>query len=176
MGLSLAQVLSLAFAALALSSAAAVVFTRHTVYAALFFIVHLMALSVVYAFLHAPLIAVLQVMVYAGAVMVLFLFAIMILDASVLDRMGLGKEASQIVMGLCVVLGLGAAFFLFGRDHLLKLALAPAQDNPLFQAENVPQVARLLYRQYLFPFELISVLLVVAVVGIMVMAKKKLEP
>jgi NADH-quinone oxidoreductase subunit J len=175
MGLTPVQILSLAFGALALSSALAVVFTRHTVYAALFFIAHLMALSVLYAFMHAPLIAVLQVMVYAGAVMVLFLFAIMILDASVLKRMDFRHEAFQVASGLALVALLGGVFFAFGRQALLKLALASPADSLVFESENVPQVARLLFRQYLFPFELVSILLVVAVIGILVMAKRKLE-
>ncbi len=71
-----------ALAAFAVASALAVVFVRHTVYAALFFVAHLMALSGIYALLNAPLLAVVQVMVYGGAVMVLFVFAIMILDAN----------------------------------------------------------------------------------------------
>src|SRR5438034_337778 len=80
--------------------------------------------------------------------------AIMILDASILQRMDFRKESSQLATGLGIVALLGAVFAFFGRQFLLKLALAAPADPALFAGDNVPQVARMLYRQYLFPFEL----------------------
>ena len=70
----------------ALASAIAVVLTRNTVHAALHFVGHLLCLAVLYCLLNAPLLGVIQVMVYAGAVMVLFLFAVMILDIGEQER------------------------------------------------------------------------------------------
>ena len=77
------------FAATALASALAVVVTRNTVYAALYFVTHLMCLAAIYGFHHAPILGVLQVMVYAGAVMILFVFAVMILDLGEQEHLSL---------------------------------------------------------------------------------------
>ena len=93
MGLS--QMFFIACAAFALATALAVVFTRHAVYSAFFLVLHMLSLSAIYGLLNAPLIAVIQVMVYAGAVVVLFVFALMILGASILPKRPLSKELLQ---------------------------------------------------------------------------------
>ena len=165
-------------AAIALSTALAVVFTKRTQYAALFFVTHLMALAGIYALLNAPTLAALQIMVYAGAVMVVFIFAIMILDADELEKLsphaGEGKTlAAAGALGILLI----AAFFGFANRFNLAAALAPAakEDAALLNADNVASLARSLYRGYLFPFEMTGILLLVAVVGIMIMAKRKLD-
>jgi NADH-quinone oxidoreductase subunit J len=161
----------------ALASAAAVIFTKHTVYAALFFVSHLMALAGIYALLNAPLIAVLQVMVYGGAVMVLFVFAIMILDANEEEKLTPKGEIKSLAWAGVLGLGLIGAFFGFANRFNFHEALAPttASAGSVLFEDNVRQLARLLYKDYLFAFELTGVLLLVAVVGIMVMAKRKLD-
>ncbi len=170
MGLTLA--LGLIFGALALASALAVVATRHAIHAALWFITHLLCLACLYGLLNAPLLAVLQVMVYAGAVVVLFLFAIMILDASVLPPLPRGKGALQALAGVLVALCLlapGLAWLML-EGRTLDLVM-PADAGPGSPAA----VARVLFGGYLYPFELVSVLLLVALVGIMVLASRKLD-
>jgi NADH-quinone oxidoreductase subunit J len=176
MGLN--EILFAACAGLALATALAVVFTKRTQYAALFFVTHLMSLAAIYALLNAPVLAALQVMVYAGAVMVVFVFAIMILDADELEKLmpSQGEGVTVLVSG-----GLGllliSAFFGFANRFKLAEALAPAaKAGSAGLAEgNIEALARLLYRGYLPAFELTGILLLVAVVGIMVMAKRKLD-
>ena len=97
--MGLAEILFLVAASYTLASAVAVLVSANTVTAALYFVSHLLAVAVLYAFLNAPLIAVLQVMVYAGAVMILFLFAVMILDASVLEKLNPARERAHWVAG-----------------------------------------------------------------------------
>jgi len=173
MGLS--TLIYAAFAAFALASALAVVFTKNTVHSALYFVTHLLCVSVLYALLQAPLIAVLQVAVYAGAVMVLFVFAIMILDASVLESLAPSLQRGQMATAAALALSLLLALMgLTGRFHLDAL-LAPAGGSLAEGNENIAAIARLLYGKYLAAFELVGVLLFVAVVGIMVMAKRRLD-
>jgi NADH-quinone oxidoreductase subunit J len=170
MGLN--QVL-LAFASVfALASALCVVFTRRTNLAALWFVTHLMSLAVIYALLDAPLLAALQVMVYAGAVVVVFIFAIMILDADEQDKL----TAQPGWQGLAALGASGvllASFFGYSNKFEIAKALAPAGQP--FTGDNTKALALVLFRDYLPAFELAGVLLLVAVVGILVMAKRKLE-
>lgn len=174
MGLN--EALFVGAAAFALLCATAVVFVRHTVYAALFFVAHLGAVAVLYALLNAPLIAALQIMVYGGAVMVLFLFAIMILDSNELEKLKEGGEAKSFLWGGAAFTLLLAAFFGMANRFNLSAVLAPGSDKgPALSLDNVKQVARSLYGEHLFAFELVGVLLLVAVVGILVMAKRRLD-
>jgi len=164
-------------AALALITALAVVFTKRTQYAALFFVSHLMAIAAIYALLNAPVLAALQVMVYAGAVMVVFVFAIMILDADELEKLMPAQEGKTFIVAGVLGLALIGAFFGFSNHFDVTHALAPAAaaNATLLSVDNMASLARVLYRDYLFPFEMTGVLLLVAVVGIMVMAKRKLD-
>jgi NADH-quinone oxidoreductase subunit J len=155
-----------------LASALAVVVTRHAIHAALWFITHLLCLACIYGLLNAPLLAVLQVMVYAGAVMVLFLFAIMILDASVLPPLPQAKGTLQAlagVLGALCLLAPGLAWLLL-EGRTLDLAMPAA-----FDPGSTVAVARVLFGSYLYPFELVSILLLVALIAIMVLASRKLD-
>jgi NADH-quinone oxidoreductase subunit J len=165
------------FAAGALASALGVVMTRNTVYAALIFVAHLLCLAVLYSLQQAPLLGVLQVMVYAGAVMVLFLFAVMILDLGEQEAQNLGEKPGQLAAAGVLAGGLVAVLFGFSNKFHIAAALAPAgpADAPGFGADNIVFIARVLFRDYALAFELAGVLLLVAVVAVMVMAKKNLE-
>jgi len=175
MGLS--DVLFAVFAAGALGSAVAVVLTRNTVYAALLFVAHLLCLAVLYSVLNAPLLGVLQVMVYAGAVMVLFLFAVMILDIREQEHAPLFNDPGQAwgaaILGVLLFALLVAAFC---RGPIGQ-ALAPvgAASDPGVGVDNIARVARALFREGALTFEALGVLLLTAVVAVMVMAKRKLE-
>lgn len=179
MGLNdlLAPSLFVLAAALALITALAVVFTKRTQYAALFFVTHLFCLASIYALLNAPVLAFLQVMVYAGAVMIVFVFAIMILDADELNKLMTDNVGKTALVAGGLGLALMGGFFGFSNRFNLAGSLAPAAkaEMPLLSADNFASLARVLFREYLFAFELVGVLLLVAVVGIMVMAKRKLD-
>ncbi|HTB22077.1 MAG TPA: NADH-quinone oxidoreductase subunit J [bacterium] len=161
----------------ALSSAIAVVLTRNTVHAALHFVGHLLCLAVLYCLLNAPLLGVLQVMVYAGAVMVLFVFAVMILDMGEQEHAPLFNSAGQALgAGILGALLLGLLAWGLGRGGLDQaLAPAGAASLPGVETDNIAQVARSLFREGALTFEAVGILLLTAVVAVMVMAKRKLE-
>ena len=164
-----------AFAGLAVVSALACITRRSPVASALWLVVTLFSLAALFVLLDAQFIAVLQVLVYAGAIMVLFLFVIMLLN--------LGRAGPSDLKG---PIGLAAATILAG---VLMLQLRPLGSAEPPQAMALPEgalsalqqqqgmvgmVARPLFETYLIPFEITSLLLLAAVVGAVVLAKRKL--
>ena len=158
-----------AFAALAVASALACITRRSAVASALWLVVTLFSLAALFVLLDAQFIAVLQVLVYAGAIMVLFLFVIMLLN--------LGRAGPTDLKG---PLGLGVGVFLAGLLLVQLLVLrrtVPAGGGPARPALEqgmIPPVARPLFTTYLVPFEITSILLLAAIVGAVVLAKRKL--
>src|SRR2546425_13187062 len=163
------------FAGLALASALLCITRRSAVAGALWLVVTLFALAALFVLLDAQFIAVLQVLVYAGAIMVLFLFVIMLLN--------LGRPAPTDIRG---PLGLLTATVLAGA---LVLQLRVLSESPLPSSIQLPPgaitalqqqqgivgaVATPLFGTYIIPFEIASVLLLAAIVGAVVLAKRKL--
>jgi len=158
-----------AFAGLAVLSGLACITRRSPVASALWLVVTLFAVAALFVLLDAQFIAVLQVLVYAGAIMVLFLFVIMLLN--------LGRAGPTDLKG---PLGLGVGVFLAGLLLMQLLVLRQATlapggpvRPPLGQG-MIPSVARPLFTVYLVPFEITSILLLAAIVGAVVLAKRKL--
>ena len=170
-----ALVLFWAFAALALASALACITRRSPVASALWLVVTLFALAALFVLLDAQFIAVLQLLVYAGAIMVLFLFVIMLLN--------LGHPGPMDVKG---PVGVGTAFLLGGvllfQLWILRQAAPPASIQlppgsvARLQQEQglVGAIAQPLFDTYLIPFEITSLLLLAALVGAVVLAKRRL--
>jgi NADH-quinone oxidoreductase subunit J len=160
-------VLFYAFAALALASALVVVGQRNPTYSAFSLIVTLCSLSAIYGLLGSPFIAVLQIVVYAGAIMVLFLFVIMLLNVR---REGHGEGEGRVLKGAgfalagLLVLQVGAV--------LARTELGPARAS--FDASTVSMARKLFSIPYLYAFEATSVLILAALVGAVVLAKKDL--
>lgn len=163
------DVLFYVFAALTLLCAILVVanpFSRSPVTSAMFLVLTIISMSGLFVLLHAFFLAAVQILVYAGAVMVLFLFVIMLLD--------LKEEARRkikffgFVAGLIAVGGIVSAFF---------KSLATAGNGvaePKLEGDTIA-LGKLLFSQYVLPFEIVSVLLLVAMVGVILLSKKKLE-
>lgn len=151
--------------AVAVAAALGLLFARNAVYAALFLVLNMFALAVLYLALGAPFIAMVQITVYAGAIMVLFLFVIMLLGAEQLKEDG-GPIAWQrplaLLLGL-VLLG-ELAYFVFAAATGQARLLPPPEDFGTPHA-----VGQTLFQQYLLPFEVTSVLLLVAMVGAIVL-------
>ena len=145
---------------------------RNPVASALFLIATMVSLAILFLALNAPFLAAIQIIVYAGAIMVLFLFVIMLLNLR-RDEFGAERRKAQrffgILFGFLFLILLATAIDVglstLGRPEATTEKLAPA---------GVEKLAELLYTKYLFPFELASILLLVAIVGAIVMAKRKL--
>ena len=165
------------FAAIAVGSALLCVTRRSPIGSALWLVLTLFALAALFVILDAQFIAVLQVLVYAGAIMVLFLFVIMLLN---LGRAGPSDRKGWLAWAVAVVLGAGllvplASLARAGGGPPAAIQLPEGTMAALQQQQGmVGAVARPLFETYLVPFEITSLLLLAAIVGAVVLAKRKL--
>ena len=159
-----------AFALLTLLSAGMVIFARSPINSAMALVSTFFFLAGIYVLLWAHTVAALQVLVYAGAIMVLFLFVIMLLN--------LGDEAPSARLTFSRVLGGGAAIGLFAA---LALAIARLPNRVATLAEDqqaafgtLKTIGSAIFTTWLLPFEAVSLLLLVAMVGAVVVAKSRI--
>jgi NADH-quinone oxidoreductase subunit J len=158
------------FAILAVSSAILVVISRNAVHSAIFLVASLLATAGIFLSLHAEFLFVVQVILYAGGIMVLFVFVIMLVNLDVALHQVQFNRHWLVASLLALVLGAEiAAALLVGRQNLLAVVPAPAQ----MLEPNTERVASELFRTYMLPFEVASILLLVAMIGAVVMSKKK---
>jgi NADH-quinone oxidoreductase subunit J len=141
--------------------------SRNPVTSAMFLVLTIVSLAGLFVLLHAFFLAAVQVLVYAGAVMVLFLFVIMLLDVKAEERRRVRKFG--LIGGGIVAL----AFAVIVRLAIHESPLAKA-DAPTLEG-TTGDLGRLLFTQYLLPFEILSVLLLVAMVGVVLLSKKELK-
>jgi NADH-quinone oxidoreductase subunit J len=156
----------IAMAAVILITALGVVLMRNTIYAALFLVANFSFVAVLYLILGAPFIAMTQVTVYAGAIMVLFLFVIMLLGIEKLPSTGIlpGQRWFAVVLGLIALVELG--LFVVARwGNILPIGDHPADYG------SPDKVGLLLFTKYSLPFEITSIILLVAVVGAIVLTR-----
>ena len=159
--------LFLGFAAMLVATALMVVLHKNPVTSALFLVLAFCSLAGIYLLMHAEFLGMVQIIVYAGAIMVLFLFVIMYLNLQhdiergvhIALRRGIGWLA-----GLCVLLA-GTALV------MRTWAPGPVAATQDLSGGNVAAIGRVLYSRYLFPFEITSILLLVAMVGAIIIAK-----
>jgi NADH-quinone oxidoreductase subunit J len=151
----------------------AMVLARNAVHSALFLIVNFFTLAVFFLVLGSPFLFVVQVIVYAGAIMVLFLFVIMLLgvDSPVpLTERLRGQRWLAVLLGAALVLEVFFAVRLgigFAHKHLPDLAAVN-------RGGNTQALARILFNRYFFPFEVTSVLLIVAAIGAMLHGRRRI--
>lgn len=137
------------------------------VYSALFLVLTLFLLAVYYLFLDAHMVAVLQIIVYAGAVMVLFLFVIMLLNLQTDPQQNWGRGLNRVALG-------GGAILLLELCVLLRRAPSDTAAAELPEDfGTVVAMSERLFTDFLIPFEVTSVLLLVAVVGAVVLAQRQ---
>ena len=161
------DILFYAFAALALICGVMVLASRNPVNSAMFLVLTIAFLAGLFVLLEAFFLAAIQILVYAGAVMVLFLFVIMLLDLKVEERRRIKTLG---IAGAIISVGTILAIF-FKSLGSTPLSATRAPD---FKAGTM-ELGHLLFSQYLLPFEIISVLLLVAMVGVILLSKKDLK-
>ncbi len=156
-------------AGIMLLSGILVITRKNPVHSALALITALLAQAAIYLMLYAPFVAGVQIILYAGGIMVLFLFVIMLvsIDRSVRER----QFNSQWLIGLVAALALGGLFI---AVYTQGPSLFPGTAQSILEGDNTQRVAILLYGQYMFSFEIASLLLLVAIIGAVVMAKKRI--
>ena len=170
-GKMLDQIVFHFFAALAVVSAILVVTRRNVVQSAIFLITALLATAGIFLQLHAEFLFIVQVILYAGGIMVLFVFVIMLINVDVsLHQVQWNRQSW---LGFFLALVVGAELWIsivIGRSHTAFGAPAPASAlEPSTQL-----VGKVLFSEYMLPFEIASILLLVAMIGAVVMAKKKI--
>lgn len=156
------------FALVAIVSAVLVVSVRNAVHSAFYLIICLLQVAAIFILLRSPFLAAVQVFIYVGAVMVLFLFAVMVLD--------IGREKTKdyihsqwlpavgVIIALLVVLG----YLVKGGKLSAELGIY----NEAALAKNTEVIGKALFTQYIFPFEVVSLLLLVALIGAIVLVMK----
>lgn len=147
-----------------------VITRRNPIHSALFLVLNFLCVAVLYLFLYSQFIAIVQVIVYAGAIMMLIVFVIMLLDLQEEARARLKLVYSKVFGSLLAVL------FLFGILYAVSarsLAGKTGAYPPEKVTANVKTVGEVLFTQYFLPFEIASILLVAAIVGAVVLSKKK---
>jgi NADH-quinone oxidoreductase subunit J len=163
------QIFFYIFAIVAVASAIAVISVRNPVHSALYLIVCFLQVAAIFILLRSPFLAAVQVFIYVGAVMVLFLFAVMVLD--------IGKESfgehmhSQAIPAGITVLGLLAVVgWLISKG---KITVPLGNYTEAVLTKNTEVVGKSLYTQFIFPFEVVSLLLLIALIGAIVLVMKE---
>ncbi len=155
----------------AIATALGMVFSRNAVYSALYLVLNLVTVAVFYLLLGAPFIAMSQITVYAGAIMVLFLFVIMLLGAESLAPSKALPWQKPLAITLALVLVVEAVYLIVSRAQPGLAITAP--DASVNTMENLRAMAMELFNAYLLPFEITSILLLVAMVGAIVLTKQE---
>lgn len=158
-------------AAIAILTAVGMLMSRNAIYSAMFLVLNFVTVAIIYLLLNAAFIAMVQVTVYAGAIMVLFLFVIMLLGA---EKAARGESLSW-QPPLAILLG-GALLMEFAYILFVR------QKNMLGSMETVSEsfgspasIGTLLFDRYLIPFEITSVLLLVAMIGAIILTRRRRE-
>jgi NADH-quinone oxidoreductase subunit J len=169
------QTLFLILAAIAVIAAFGVVFNKNVVHSALSLLVNFLVLAILYFMLNAQFLAIVQILVYAGAIVVLFLFVVMLLGAE------LGEQVSQWVtwrnlflvgLGLILLTFIGTAVFENTSVFQTTGKTGDLSQTAVEQYGQTQMISRALFTDYLLAFELASVLLLVGIVGVVWLARQ----
>jgi NADH-quinone oxidoreductase subunit J len=163
-------------APISVAAAVAMLFMKNAVHSALLLIVNFFTLAVFFLMLDAPFLFVVQIIVYAGAIMVLFLFVIMLLGVGGQDTALVERLKGQRLMA--ITLGTGVFLEVFFAVRLgVGLSRGVVPDFAAVNADgNVAGIAKVLFTGYVFPFEATSLLLIIAAIAAMVLARRSATP
>ncbi len=167
------EILFWVFAPLSIGSGIAMLWSRNAVHAALFLIVNFFCLAIFYLILGAPFLFAVQIIVYAGAIMVLFLFVIMLLGVDRPEDLREPRLIAQRPIAIALGVGLLLEVFFAVRAGIGFSRHAPAGFEAVNQGGNTQALAKVLFRTYFFPFEVTSILLIIAAIAAMVLAQRK---
>ena len=159
-------------AILAVASALAMVISKNTVNSALFLVINLVSIAGVYLLLKAQFLAIIQILVYAGAIMVLFLFVIMLLNVDAEESL---FNKFRIKYFIAFLIGVGVFSQLIYSVGSFSDAL-PLVAPEMVEVGTVEAVGEVLFTKYLLPFELTAILLTAAIVGALIVAQHKIKP
>ncbi|WP_290966571.1 NADH-quinone oxidoreductase subunit J [Gracilimonas sp.] len=158
-------------AVLAIGSALAMVINKNVVNSALFLVLNMVSLAGIFLILNAQFLAVIQILVYAGAIMVLFLFVIMLLNVEDEEKLFDKFRVKYLLTFLLAMVVMGQIFYsLAGVTDML-----PQISGQMATIGTVEAVGDVLYTDYLLPFEMTAVLLTAAVVGALMIAQHKIK-
>ena len=160
------------FASVLLASALLVILHRNPVSSALFLVLAFCSLAGIYIMLGAEFVGMVQIIVYAGAIMVLFLFVIMYLSLGHDIESGLPTKLRRGIGWVMGAVVLGEALALTAR----RVAPGPTEPLPPVVQGNTQAIGQALYTRYLFPFEITSMLLLVAIIGVIVIGRGRAAP
>jgi NADH-quinone oxidoreductase subunit J len=162
------QVLFIVFGLICVAGAINLLVQRHPISSALSLVVVMASLALIYLLLGAEFVAAIQVIVYAGAIMVLFVFVIMLLNAGAEERTRGSNMALVVgVPGVIILAGTVAWLLVTDSNHLGGVNIGPSDFG------ETHAIARLLFRNFLLPFEITSVLILIAIMGAVVLGKKE---
>ncbi|HLC26507.1 MAG TPA: NADH-quinone oxidoreductase subunit J [bacterium] len=159
------------FAAGAVISALLVISRRNIMHCALFLVLTFFFVAAIFVLLNAEFLAAVQVLVYAGAIMVLFTFVIFLVHIPRTEKIRRTFGQKNLALALGVFLGLEVAYIVYGA---ISAPASPAAA-PVVQGGNTESFGVALFTRFLFPFEIVSVLLLAAMIGAIVLAKKEID-
>jgi NADH-quinone oxidoreductase subunit J len=165
--MTLQLLLFLVLALVAIVSALGMLISQNAIYSALFLVLNFATVAVFFLLLNAPFIAVAQVSVYTGAIMVLFLFVIMLLGAERAGKIQAIQWQRPLAITLAFILLIEAGFILLGQRGVISPVTGQLPEG----FGSPAQVGTILFNSYLLPFEVTSVLLLVAMIGAIVLTK-----
>jgi NADH-quinone oxidoreductase subunit J len=169
--MTLELVFFLILSVIAVATAVGMLLSRNAIYSALFLVLNFITVAVFYLLLGAPFIAMAQITVYAGAIMVLFLFVIMLLGAESLPKAEVLPWQKPLAGILAVALAVEATFLFITRARPAGNIVPPADSANMM--DSLREMGMMLFNQYLLPFEVTSVLLLVAMVGAIVLTRRE---
>jgi NADH-quinone oxidoreductase subunit J len=145
-------------------------FSRNAVTSAMFLVLTIGSIAGLFVLLEAYFLAAVQVLVYAGAVMVLFLFVIMLLDLKAEERRGFKGWTRKVSFAIAALSVAVLLYFMFRSFHQSRLH----KTDGTIEGATAP-LGQLLFTQYLLPFEIVSVLLLVAMIGVILLSKRDVQ-
>ncbi|HEY6072568.1 MAG TPA: NADH-quinone oxidoreductase subunit J [Anaerolineales bacterium] len=167
--MSVDMILFLILAAVSVGSGLGMLFSRNAIYSALFLVMNFVTVAIFYLLLGAPFIAISQITVYAGAIMVLFLFVIMLLGTDRLSPSQALPWQKWLAIALAFILTVEGVYLLVWRAPVTAGIIPPGNEINAVQA--LRELGSALFNSFLLPFEVTSILLLVAMVGAIVLSK-----